>query len=181
MKSAVLGCRFRVIVAAVITAVAAGGTGPLIYGQQEGETRATLLLTGLHCPPCTHVVQQALTGLKGVRAAEVDWNRKSARVWFDEKLLPLQKLTNAIHNTPHMMGGSQRYVAWVLLKTPAVAEPTEAEQVKKVLLGVTGVRQVAVYPAQRSVAVLLDDRGQTLTAADLRAALVQQAIAVLED
>lgn len=173
---------FMMMAAAVMSAAAAAtGSGVALYGQEARETQVTLLMTGLHCPPCAQVVQRSLTGLKGVRAAEVDWNRKAARVRFDEQTLPLQSLTAAISRTPHMIGASQRYAGWLLLKTPAVADPAQAERVKQALVGVTGVRQVAVYPAQGAVAVLLEDRSTSLTTSSLRAALVQEGIAVSDD
>jgi copper chaperone CopZ len=173
--------RFKMVTAVALVAAATAAPWVALGAQQVRETQVTLLVTGLHCAPCAQVVQQALNRLKGVRMAEVDWSRKSARVWFDEQTLPLQSLTAAISNTPHMMGGSQRYAGWYLIKTPAVAEPAQAERVKKVLLGVTGVRQVAAYPAQRSVAVLLEDRGHSLTTSRLRAALEQEGFDVVDD
>src|SRR5262245_3500641 len=78
-------------------------------------TKATFLVTGLHCPPCTSTVQGSLSRVKGVQSVSVDWNTKNAKVVFDESVLPAQALAAAIEGTPHMMGGGMRYGGWLAL------------------------------------------------------------------
>src|SRR4051794_21539581 len=71
-------------------------------------TKATFLVTGLHCPPCTSTVQGSLSRVNGVKSVSVDWNTKSAKIAFDESVLPAQSLATAIERTPHMMGAGMR-------------------------------------------------------------------------
>src|SRR5262245_54921686 len=76
-------------------------------------TKATLSITGLHCPPCTSTVQGSLSRVKGIKSVVVDWNKKNAKVEFDESVLPAQALAAAIETTPHMMGSGMRYAGWL--------------------------------------------------------------------
>jgi copper chaperone CopZ len=71
-------------------------------------TKATFLMTGLHCPPCTRTVESALTGVKGIRAIKVDWKTKAAVIQFDETVLPAQKVAQLIAATAY--DGGAHYV-----------------------------------------------------------------------
>src|SRR5947199_46538 len=51
---------------------------PPSQGGKEAPTKATYLISGLHCPPCAKTVEGALLKTKGVRSAHVDWNAKNA-------------------------------------------------------------------------------------------------------
>lgn len=123
--------------------------------------KATVLVTGLHCPPCAGTVQGGLARLKGVKSVAVDWNSKKATVEFDEAVLPAQALAAAIENTPHMMGGGMRYAGWLALKVPTLSDEASGAKVKETLTTVAGVKNVAVYPAQHSAAVLFGGAGTT--------------------
>src|SRR5436189_858166 len=111
-------------------------------------TKATFLVTGLHCPPCTSTVQGSLTRVKGVKSVAVDWNTKSAKIVFDESVLPAQSLAAAIEGTPHMMGAGMRYGGWLYLKVPSITDQASGQKAKETLSKVEGVKSVAVYPAK---------------------------------
>jgi len=116
-------------------------------------TKATFLVTGLHCPPCTSTVQGSLSRVKGVKSASVDWNTKNAKIVFDESVLPAQALAAAIEGTPHMMGSGMRYGGWLALKVPSITDAASGQKAKEALSKVEGIKTVAVYPAQHSVGV----------------------------
>lgn len=133
-------------------------------------TKATYLITGLHCPPCTRTVESSLRKVKGVRSVTVNWKSKNARIEFDENALPAQKLAQAIAGTPHMMGGDMQYGGWLVLKVPKLDDDAAAKQVKEILSKVAGVKRVATYPTQHSVGVEFDAKGD-LTSRELIEAL----------
>ena len=148
------------VTAAVVAAVALS-FGPLAEAADPPATKATVLVTGLHCPPCAGTVQLGLARVKGVKSVAVDWNSKKATVEFDEAVLPAQALAAAIENTPHMMGGGMRYAGWLALKVPTLTDEASGAKVKETLTKVGGVKNVAVYPAQHSAAVLFGGAGTT--------------------
>jgi copper chaperone CopZ len=124
-------------------------------------TKATILLTGLHCPPCAGTVQGGLARVKGIKSVTVNWNTKKAAVEFDEAVLPAQALAAAIEGTPHMMGGGMRYAGWLALKVPTLTDAGGGEKLKETLSKLPGVKSVAAYPAQHSAAVLFSGAGAT--------------------
>jgi len=132
--------------------------------KKEGETtKATYLITGLHCPPCTRTVESSLKRVKGIRSVKVDWNTKNAQIEFDEKVLPAQTLSAQIAATPHMMGASMHYAGWLSLKVPDVKNEASAEKAKKALAELKGVKQVVAYPKQQSIGVQFTDNGKLST------------------
>ncbi len=148
-----------------------------ILGQLHADepTKATFLVTGLHCPPCTSTVQNSLTRVKGVKSVSVDWNTKNAKIVFDEGVLPAQSLATAIESTPHMMGGGMRYGGWLALKVPSITDQASGQKVKDVLSKIEGVKTVVIYPAQHSAGVLFAGTG-TLTSRQLIDTLVKEGI-----
>jgi copper chaperone CopZ len=137
---------------------------PLALGQttpapEPTTTKATYLITGLHCPPCTRTVEASLTRIKGVKSVSVDWRTQNAKVEYDEVVLPAQQLAAAIAETPHMMGGGMRYGGWLALHVPSITDQAEGEKVKAALLKVEGVKGVVFYPQQRSAGVLFASSG----------------------
>jgi len=131
-----------------------------VYSDEPtGPTKATFLITGLHCPPCTGTVQNSLARVKGIKSIKVDWNKKDAKVEFDESLLPAQSLAAAIESTPHMMGAGMKYAGWFTLKVPSIADEASGQKVKGVLSKMDGVKSVAIYPKQHSAAVLFAGKG----------------------
>ena len=147
----------------LVTAIAwATVLGSVLSAQEPAKaTKATFLMTGLHCPPCTATVQGGLARVKGVKSVAVDWNTKKATVEFDEAVLPAQALASAIEGTPHMMGGGMRYAGWFALKVPTLTDEASGAKVKEALTKVAGVKTVAVYPVQHSAAVLFSGQGKT--------------------
>lgn len=129
-------------------------------GTKTETTKATYLVTGLHCPPCTSTVERSLQGVKGVRSIKVDWKTKNAQVEFDEMVVPAQTIAQRIGQTPHMMGGNMRYDGWLALKVPDVKDESKAKQVKEALSKIKGVRQVATYPKQQSIGVQFGPEGK---------------------
>lgn len=127
--------------------------------EPAGPTKATFLITGLHCPPCTSTVQTSLTRVKGVKSVAVNWGTKNAKVEFDENVLPAQALAAAIDSTPHMMGAGMKYGGWLALKVPSITDEASGQKAKETLSKMDGVKTVAVYPAQHSIAVLFSGKG----------------------
>jgi copper chaperone CopZ len=132
--------------------------------------KATYSISGLHCPPCTRTVETSLKKVKGVRAVKVDWNTKTAKIEFDEGVLPAQQLAGAIAKTPHMMGGGMQYGGRLALKVPELKDDAAAAAVKDALAKVPGVKTVATYPKQKTVSVQFTNNGAA-TSGQLIAAL----------
>ena len=126
-------------------------------------TKAAYAIMGLHCPPCTRTVESSLKKVKGVKAAKVDWDTKTAKIEFDESVLPAQKLAQAIAATPHMMGGGMHYGSWLTLKVPDLKDDATAKQIKTALEKQKGVKRVVTYPAQHAVNVEFNADGAATT------------------
>lgn len=123
-------------------------------------THATFLITGLHCPPCTKTLESALKMQPGIRAVQVDWKTKNARIEFDEAVLSAQRVSQLIGSTPHMMGARMQYGGWLALKVPVVIDEAAATPVKAALQKVTGVKSVAAYPGQNAVGIQFTPDGK---------------------
>src|ERR1700677_2191263 len=104
--------------------------------------KATFLISGLHCPPCTSTVESSLKRVKGIQTAKVDWQSKNARVTFDEGQISSQEVAIAIANTPHMMGGSLKYSGALALKVFGLKDDGKAADAKKALADIPGVANV---------------------------------------
>src|SRR3954470_4096798 len=109
--------RIESVTFAAVIAAAVISAGQLYSAEP---TKATFLVTGLHCQPCTTTVQGSLGRVNGVKSVSVDWNTKSAKITFDESVLPAQALASAIERTPHMMGAGMHYGGWLYLKVPSI-------------------------------------------------------------
>lgn len=138
-------------------------------------TKATFLITQLHCPPCTRTVEGSLSRVKGVKSVSVNWATKNAKIEFDESVLPAQTLAAAVEGTPHMMGGGMRYGGWLALEVPSITDEASGKKVKEALTKVKGVKSVAVYPKQHSAAVLFAGNG-SLSSGQLIEALASEGI-----
>ncbi len=121
--------------------------------------KATFLITGLHCPPCTSTVEQSLKSVKGVRSVKVDWATKNAKVEFDEQQITAQQLSGRIATTAHMMGGQMRYGGWLALKVPEIGGEGNADKAKAALAKVKGVATVSAYVPQKSIGVSFAGQG----------------------
>jgi len=141
----------------------------------KAPTKATYLITGLHCPPCTRTVEGSLARIKGIKSVSVNWATKNAKIEFDESVLPAGKLASAIAGTPHMMGGGMRYGGWLALSVPSITDGASGQKVKDLLGKIDGVTSVAVYPNQHSAAVLFDGKG-SLTSQQAIEALASEGI-----
>jgi copper chaperone CopZ len=156
--------RLKMQLATPLLAVAAVlGTSFVFADDPLPVTKSKLLVTGLHCPPCTKTVQQSLQKVKGVNSVTVDWNTKNAMVEFDEAVLSVQALTQKIAATPHMMGGDMKYDAWLALKVPALKDEATGKKVKAALAELKGIKQVAVYPDKQAIGVQFSGDGKLTT------------------
>ncbi len=130
---------------------------------KEEETtvvKATYLITGLHCPPCTKTVESSLRKIDGVKSVKVNWKTKNARIEFDEAVLPAQKLSRLIADTPHMMGGDLHYDGWLALKAPEIKDRASAEKAKEAISEMEGVKRVSAYPDKHSLGVQFAEEGE---------------------
>jgi copper chaperone CopZ len=165
--------KFWILSAGLLTFAPLAFTGLLAEEPAKSPTKCTYLITGLHCPPCTRTVEASLARIKGVKSISVNWATKNAKIEFDESVLPAQALAAAVEGTPHMMGGGMRYGSWLALKVPSLTDEASGQKVKEVLGKVLGVKSVAVYPQQRSAAVLFAGKG-TLSSQQVIEALGQE-------
>jgi copper chaperone CopZ len=130
---------------------------------RETTVKATYLITGLHCPPCTKTVESSLQTVKGIHSIKVDWKNKDAKIEFDESLLSAQKVARLIAETPHMMGRSMHYGGWLLLKSADIKDEDTAKTAKDALSKIEGVKSVAGYPKQHAVGVQFAPKGDLTT------------------
>ena len=165
--------RNRVITLGLVISCALAGMSSA--ADESPTTKATYLVTVLHCPPCTKTVEASLLKTKGVKSATVDWKTKNAKIEFDEAVLPAQALSQKIAGTAHMMGAEMHYGGWLALKVPSIKDEASGKAAKDTLSKVNGVSQVAVYPQQHSVGVLFKGDGK-LTSKDLIDALAKEGI-----
>lgn len=153
--------QLKVVVWTVGAALALGGRLLAENAAPVPQTvKATFLITGLHCPPCTTTVEQSLKSIKGVKSAKVDWTTKNAKVEFDEQQIDAQQLAGRISSTAHMMGGNMRYGGWLAVKVPDIGGEGNADKAKAALSNVKGVSTVAVYLPQKSVGVAFAAEGK---------------------
>ena len=158
---------FRCLAIAVLltlSATAMGQTQDAAPRDAKAEpTKATFLLTGLHCPPCTRTVETSLAATDGILAIKVDWKTKSAAIDFDETVLSAQRVAQLIAATPHMMGPSMHYAGWLALKAPGVKDEPTAREAEKALSEVEGVKSAKAYAEQHVVAAFFDAKGDVTT------------------
>lgn len=149
----------RLIAISGMILLVAGAAGFSQQVQAAEPTKATYLITGLHCPPCTRTVQSSLSRAEGIRSVKVDWNSKNATIEFDESVVPAQKVAKLIGDTPHMMGGGMQYAGWLALKAPEVKDEASGKKVTDALGKVAGVKRAVAYPAQHSVGIQFAPEG----------------------
>jgi|GEM_PF-3535714 Copper chaperone len=159
-------------IVAVTLAIHARGDEP---AQAATTTKATYLITGLHCPPCTRTVEGSLSRVKGVKSISVDFRTQNAKIEYDESVVPAQTLASLIAGTPHMMGGGMQYGGWLALKVPSISDDASGAKAKATLSKIEGVKSVAVYPKQHSAAVLFTGRG-SLSSQQMIEALAKEGI-----
>jgi copper chaperone CopZ len=147
----------------LIVAVTLGTHAYALAAEPPSATKATYSITGLHCPPCTRTVESSLKRVKGVKTAKVDWNTKTAKVEFDESVLPAAQVAQWIATTPHMMGGNMHYTGWLSMKVPELKDEASAAKVKSALESQKGVKRVVVYPVQHAVNIEFAADGKVTT------------------
>ena len=82
---------------AVATIALGLAVGSAVYSDEPvGPTKATFVISGLHCPPCTGTVQNSLARVKGVKSVAVDWNTKNAKNHEDTTFMSPVKYTSII-------------------------------------------------------------------------------------
>ncbi|MBX9582348.1 MAG: heavy-metal-associated domain-containing protein [Gemmataceae bacterium] len=127
---------------------------------QSEVTKATYLVSGLHCPPCAATVEGSLKKVKGVKSVRVDFPSKNATIEFDEAVIPAQEVARAVSGTPHMMGKDMRYGGIFVLSVPGVQDAAAGRKAEAALRNVEGVARVALYPQQQAVGVEFADTGK---------------------
>lgn len=158
-----------------ICAAAWANDSPEKKEDRQKTVKATFLISGLHCPPCTTTVEDSIRKVKGVRSVKVDWKTKKARLEFDEAVLPAQHVAQFVTDTPHMMGANAHYGAWLLLKVPDVKDEATAKQTKAIVNKVEGVQHVIAYPAEHTIGVEFPAKGE-MTSQQLVSALAKAGI-----
>lgn len=149
------------LAASIAASLAATAAEPIISVNVPAQrTKATFLITGLHCAGCTRTIESSLGKVKGIRSVKVDWKTKNAQLEFDESVLPSQKIAQLIAATPHMMGGNMHYGGWLALRVPELKDDTAAQAIKDALRAVQGVKQTVPYQRQHFIAVQFGDKGR---------------------
>ena len=123
-------------------------------------TKATFLITGLHCPPCTRTIESSLQGVKGIRSVKVNWKTTSAQVEFDEAALPAQEVAELIAKTPHMMGAKMHYGGWLAIKVEEIKDDATAKPVREALGKIEGIKQTVAYPKQHAIGIQFAAKGR---------------------
>jgi copper chaperone CopZ len=167
--------KFLIACSIIVAAVAVVRADDPTKSDDHKITSATYLITGLHCPPCTKVVEGSLSKAPGVRSIKVDWSTKDAKIDFDETVVTAERIAQLIAATPHMMGPSMHYDSWLALKTPEVKDDATAKAAKEALGKVAGVKKAEAFPAQHVVEVQFAPDGKA-TSAQLIAALASVGI-----
>lgn len=148
-------------VAVGIAALAANGYAQDLKPPPQAEvTKATYLVTGLHCAPCAAVVEGSLKKVKGVKSVRVDFPGKYATIEFDETVISAQEVTRAMSGTPHMMGKDMRYGGILVLSIPGVKDEAAGKKAEAALGKVEGVAKVTLYPQQQAVSIGFTDTGK---------------------
>jgi copper chaperone CopZ len=147
----------------VLAVVAASRASDPAKTESKKTTTATYLVTGLHCPGCTKVVEDSLSKTPGVHSIKVDWNRKDAKIEFDETTVPAAKIAELIAATPHMMGAGMHYGSWLALKAADVKDGGTAKAAKEALAKVAGVKTVEAFPTQHVIEVQFASDAKTTT------------------
>ena len=145
-------------VAVGIAALAANGYAQDLKPPPQAEvTKATYLVSGLHCAHCVMTVEGSLKKVKGVKSVTVNFQGKYATIEFDETVVSAQEVASAMSATPHMMGKDMRYGGILVLSVPGVREETAGKKAEAALGKVAGVAKVTLYPQQQAVGIRFTD------------------------
>ena len=58
--------------------------------------KVTLKIEGMHCGACATGIQMIVSGLDGVKAISVDYEKKSGEVEFDESKVTVEQMSAAV-------------------------------------------------------------------------------------
>jgi copper chaperone CopZ len=130
---------------------------------QAQTTKATYMITGLHCPPCATTVEGSLRNARGIASIKVDYSGKQATVLFDERIISAQEVARAVSSTPHMMGSTMHYNGHLVLSVPGVKDEVTATKATTALSKVSGVANVTVFPEQEAVGISFSGAGKATT------------------
>ena len=108
-------------------------SGETLQAEEPGLVEATLLVTGLHCPPCTKTVETSVASLPGVQSILVDWKTKASKVTFNPAATNACSIVERIAGTRHMMDGRLKYAAWLGLSVPELKDDQAAASIKRTL------------------------------------------------
>ena len=64
-----------------------------------------LVIQGMHCEGCAHIVQNALQRIDGVQASTVSYRDGTAQVMFDSNLVNRDQLAGAVRKAGYEVAG----------------------------------------------------------------------------
>jgi len=102
----------------------------------------------------------------------VDFQKKTARVDFDESVISAAKVAQEISDTPHMMGKGLEYAGSLLLNVEGLKDEAAAKKAQEALSKAGGVVKVTADPKKQTVAVTFGSKG-TVTSKQLIQALMK--------
>ena len=137
-------------------------------------TRATFTIHGLRTPEDALQLERILLGCRGVLRADVRSKSHSAKIEFDEEIVPAQTVARLI--TDHMPNErAERLAASILLKVPSIRNERTSQLPIHILHKVPGVERATVHLGQQAIEVRLKVEGN-LTTQDLMRALAVEGI-----
>ncbi len=102
-----IGAMSWLVLAAVVLAIGAGAVAISVTGERRGDTGTSakvaetnalrIPVQGMTCAVCAANVKKALQSVQGVEAAEVDLERREARVRYGEGEVSPERLVDAIN------------------------------------------------------------------------------------
>ncbi|RJQ65770.1 MAG: copper chaperone [Desulfobacteraceae bacterium] len=66
---------------------------------------AKFKIEGMHCDGCAQIIQSLLEKKTGVRAADVTFNEREARILYETQLVAEDQLVEAIEKAGYRVGG----------------------------------------------------------------------------
>ncbi len=94
--------------------------------------RTTIPISGMHCASCARLIEKSLTRTSGVKSAAVNYGSEEAMVDYDEKIINVSVLENAIRKTGYKIGNFKKeelqdlkikFIASVVLSLLAIMVP----------------------------------------------------------
>lgn len=69
------------------------------YEEADENKRVQLILSGMHCTSCSHIIERGLMKVEGVKEAHVNFSAEKATVTFDESLADEEDLIKAVNKS----------------------------------------------------------------------------------